>query len=168
MHRSAIEHMTAMVEEYAPASGDCLDVGALDVNGSYRLLIEAQGLAYVGVDIRAGRNVDIVMDDPRKLPFSDHTFSVVISGSCIEHAEDPWTLVREMVRVAKPGAHVILHAPFAWHVHGHPSDYWRFTDEGLKLLLEQAGATVVCSYMPAPIGRAGWKQDAIAVGLVSR
>ena len=33
--------------------------------------------------------------------------------------------------------------PQYWHVHGHPSDYYRFTDLGLRYLCTRAGFTVI-------------------------
>jgi len=39
-----------------------------------------------------------------------------------------------MMRLLKPGGKVVLSVPFAWKFHGYPSDYWRFTREGVKKL----------------------------------
>jgi hypothetical protein len=37
----------------------------------------------------------------------------------------------------KPGGKICISAPFAWKFHGYPSDYWRFTHEGIKILFPE-------------------------------
>ena len=69
MHPEALEAMTGMVDRFAQGRTavrpyQVLDVGSLDVNGTYRPLIEGRGWSYCGLDIRRGPNVDVVAADP--------------------------------------------------------------------------------------------------------
>ncbi|MCP5023107.1 MAG: methyltransferase domain-containing protein [bacterium] len=51
-----------------------------------------------------------------RLPFDDNTFDAVISVEVIEHVEDQFAFIRELVRIAKPGALVVLTTPNTHHV----------------------------------------------------
>jgi len=46
-----------------------------------------------------------------RLPFDDGTFDAVISIEVIEHVEDQFAFWRELLRIAKPGAPVIVTTP---------------------------------------------------------
>lgn len=61
-----------------------VDIGSLDVNGNNRILFEY--CKYVGVDIVAGNNVDVVMPGHKFKPAS--LVDTVISTECFEH--DPY------------------------------------------------------------------------------
>lgn len=45
------------------------------------------------------------------LPFPDADFDVVVSSDVIEHTQDPWKAVDELVRVLKPGGLLCLTVP---------------------------------------------------------
>lgn len=78
-----------------------------------------------------------------KLPFGDCEFDAVVSDQVLEHIEgSPQAAIDETFRVLKPGG-LSLHATcFINPVHGAPMDYWRFTPDGLKLLVVQHGEVV--------------------------
>jgi ubiquinone/menaquinone biosynthesis C-methylase UbiE len=58
----------------------------------------------------------VVAGDACRLPFPDASFDVVISSECIEHTLDPRQALREIVRVARPNAPVIVTVPNQlWH-----------------------------------------------------
>lgn len=122
-----------------------LDVGSQDINGSYRSTFEQLGCKYVGTDIVQAPNVDILCTFER-LPFDDNSFDVVVCGQTLEHAEKPWILAREMGRVLKPGGLVFWIAPWRFHVHRDalcPYDRWRILDDGMKVLLKEAGLEIL-------------------------
>lgn len=120
-------------------SGTVLDVGSFDVNGTYRPIVDAVGLRYVGVDIVPGPNVDVVSSSPKDLPFDDGDFDVVISGQMLEHCEFPQEIVCEMRRVLRDGGWLIINTHHSFPEHRFPKDYWRFMKDGLELLLHNAG-----------------------------
>ena len=69
------------------------------------------------------------------LPFADATFDLVVTDQVLEHVEgDPFLAVEECRRVLKKGGIAIHVTPFLIQIHGYPSDYWRFTPDGLALL----------------------------------
>ncbi len=65
---------------------------------------------------RAGRVGTGVCGDALVLPFRDGSFDLVVSTECIEHTISPRAAVAEMVRVARPGATLVITCPNAtWH-----------------------------------------------------
>lgn len=143
-----------------------LDVGSLNINGTYRELVERRGWDYVGVDREQGANVDVVAHvgdislDTWRHRMTAHGFSprfdVVISGQTLEHDAAPWLTVRNVARVTNC-ASIVLIAPFVFPVH-HEPDYWRFTGQGLAALLSYAGLQVTTSGIEGD-------RDAYAVGV---
>ena len=73
-----------------------------------------------------------------QLQFEDESFDAVISDQVLEHVEgDPQHAINETLRVLKPGG-LLMHATcFINPIHGAPSDYWRFTPDGLALLARE-------------------------------
>jgi len=131
--------------DYLPVGAIVVDFGSLDVNGSYRQLFEPR-FKYVGVDIEAGPNVDIVMPSEFCTALPAHFADAVISGQCLDHCRNPFALVSEMFRVAKPGAFVLIAAPRLFQVHSFPIDCWGILPDGMRALIEQAGGTSFAAY----------------------
>jgi SAM-dependent methyltransferase len=100
---------------------------------------------YVGLD-RPGRPDSAshpdVGGDASALPFADGVADAIVCTEVIEHVVEPATLLAEAHRVLKPGGSLLLSAPFTWHLHDEPHDYWRFTEYGLRAILERAGFRV--------------------------
>jgi len=76
----------------------------------------------------------------------ERRFDVVICEQVLEHVEDPWAAARNLKGLCAPDGLVIVSTPFLIKVHELPElgmyDYWRFTERGLRLLLERAGLEV--------------------------
>lgn len=81
-------------------------------------------------------NFHYILSDADNTPLRDGWFDCVISGELIEHFEDPMDLVREMVRLCKPGGWITLstvdtNCPNA-KAHGdYPEHIWEFDPEDL-------------------------------------
>ena len=93
-------------------------------------------IQYIGVDFQAGLNVDIVLDDPYKLPIDDNSIDYVISSSCFEHSEFFWLSFLEITRVLKPGGLFYLNAPSNGSFHRFPVDCWRFYPDSAMSLVK--------------------------------
>lgn len=78
-------------------------------------------------------NVDLVADG-HHIPLADGTLDGVFSLAVLEHVPDPKRVVAEMIRVLKPGGWLYSEVPFIWFFHGYPSDFQRYTLEGMKRL----------------------------------
>jgi SAM-dependent methyltransferase len=61
----------------------------------------------------------------------------------LEHLEDPQLALSEAYRVTKMGGYLLISTPFSFPVHGYPLDYRRWTLEGLKIEINNAGFMVM-------------------------
>lgn len=144
MHDNSYQLMDAMLnrlrfDQFA-GPGRCLDVGSYNVNGSYRPLLEARGWYYVGLDVRPGPNVDIMLHIPYQFPFDDGEFDAVICGNMLHNVFAVWMLVVEMRRVLKPGGLLAIVCPFELpYPSNYPEDFWRFCPAALRELFQWAG-----------------------------
>jgi len=109
-----------------------VDFGSYSVNGNVRHIFEPT-MKYIGIDMEAGPNVDIVCSN-RKTPFDSKSVDVVISTSCFEHDSCFWMTFLEMCRIIKPGGLIYINAPSAGPYHGYPGDCWRFYKDSWKSL----------------------------------
>lgn len=107
-----------------PAGAKICDVGA----GGRRITPDV-----VTVDFVPAPGVDIV-GDIHALPIEDNTYDCVFCTGTLEHVRDPATAVRELFRILKPGGMIHIDVPFIQGYHPDPTDYWRFTLDGLRLL----------------------------------
>jgi len=117
-----------------------LEVGSRDHGSTQdlRALFAARG-DYVGVDLQAGPGVDLVLDLTAEVASLDaalgrRRFGTVFCLSVLEHCARPFAMAENLCRLLAPGGAVCVGVPFAWKFHGYPSDYWRFTHEGVKQL----------------------------------
>ena len=98
MHASASALGKLFFDTYG-FTGTVLDIGSTDVNGSLRRFCKNK---YIGIDFSPGAGVDIVLEDPYKLPFAEGEADAVVSSSCFEHSEMFWLVFLEILRVLKP------------------------------------------------------------------
>jgi SAM-dependent methyltransferase len=133
MHHSAYVNAEKFAKKYIPnlEGIKILDVGSYDVNGTMKPIFERA--QYVGLDMEAGPNVDVV-GVSHDIPFGKDEFDVVISSSCFEHDDMFWISFQEMCRVLKPGGYMYIQAPSNGPYHGWPGDNWRFYIDSWKAL----------------------------------
>jgi SAM-dependent methyltransferase len=119
--------------------GPILEVGSYQVDGQEAIAdLRAlfPGRPYLGLDMRPGPGVDLVAN-VEALPHADATFGTVIAMSTFEHVPHFWRGFEEAYRVLRPDGALLVSCPFYFHIHEHPSDYWRFTPDALALLLRR-------------------------------
>lgn len=149
MHKSSILRMTWFRDTFLADQRMVLDVGSMDINGSYKELFE--DFDYYGLDIAEGKNVDIIVKDRCGWDIKSESFDVVISGQAFEHIECFWLTMSEMVRVLKPEGLICIIAPRGFKEHRHPVDCWRFLTDGMRSLAKINGLQVLhCSTNEAP------------------
>ena len=127
----------AVAEAFDPPA-PVLEIGSLQVAGqeavaNLRPLFGHKD--YVGVDARPGPGVDLVAD-VEALPQRDASVGTVIAMNTFEHVPRFWRGFAEIHRVLRPEGMLLVSCPFYFHLHGFPSDYWRFSPAALDLLLE--------------------------------
>ena len=94
---------------------------------------------YVGVDTEKGPGVDILLDLTEDFAEIDSKlnnmrFGTIFCLSVLEHCKHPFKAADNMTRLLKVRGKICLSVPFSWQFHGYPSDYWRFTHQGVRLL----------------------------------
>ncbi|MBC7962536.1 MAG: methyltransferase domain-containing protein [Steroidobacteraceae bacterium] len=139
MHQSALKFGKLFFDVYCNglANATVVDIGSQNVNGSLKDVCP-ESLTYIGVDFVEENGVDIVLDDPYKLPFDDESIDVVVCSSCFEHSQFFWLLFLEIVRSLKPGGLLYLNAPSNGSFHRYPFDCWRFYPDSGKALVAWA------------------------------
>lgn len=94
-----------------------------------------EGRGYVGCDMASGPNVDRI-ENLEALTLADGTVGAVVCVDTLEHVRRPEAAVAQMLRVLRPGGVLLLASVMDFPIHHYPSDYWRFTPEAFRLLLE--------------------------------
>jgi len=138
--------MIKQVEKFLKAFGEkhgpfdrVLDIGSKDEGGvgTVRDFIPNHN-TYVGLDMREGKNVDIVMnahDIGKK--WKRPSFDLVTCTDTLEHDDKFWVTISQMRRVLRPGGWLLITVPSLKHkFHPHPSDYWRFFETSMLEWLE--------------------------------
>lgn len=116
-----------------------IEIGSLDVNGSPRETFKAAG-EYIGIDFRAGRGVDVVLNAERvHTKWPEGYFDVVLCCETLEHCENWREVVRSFWTVLKTGGKAAITTPTRKKGrHNYPDDYWRFElDEYRKVFAKQ-------------------------------
>jgi SAM-dependent methyltransferase len=76
-----------------------------------------------------------VVGDAGALPFRSESVDAVVMCELLEHLAEPRRTVAEAYRALRDGGVVVGSVPFIMPVHNDPSDYYRYTADGLNLLL---------------------------------
>lgn len=120
------------------AHGALLDIGC--GNKPYEKMFAGKITSYTGCDVvqSSEQRVDIICP-ATAIPVPDASFDTVVCTQVIEHVADHRALLAEAHRVLRPDGVLILSGPMYWHLHEEPHDFFRFTEYGLRWLLEQAG-----------------------------
>jgi SAM-dependent methyltransferase/uncharacterized protein YbaR (Trm112 family) len=96
---------------------------------------------YYGVDLGVGDpawefRVSAIAD-LHQLPFASDAFDKVVCSEVLEHVDEPERVFAELVRVLRPGGHLLIAVPFVWHTHQEPFDRYRFSRFALERLAQK-------------------------------
>lgn len=131
--RALVESTLAVFEPPDPV----LEIGSLQVQGEQvgdlRPLFADK--TFVGCDMMPGDGVDLV-GRIESLPVPDAWAGTVLCLNVLEHAWECRRGVTELRRVTAEGGLALVTAPFTFHIHAYPDDYWRFTPRALARLME--------------------------------
>ena len=119
--------------------GPFLEIGSRDYGTTVDLRALFPGEKYVGIDMSEGKGVDLVLDLTRPFEEIDRAldgqrFGTIFCLSVLEHCAQPFSMADTVTRLLAPDGVLYVSVPSAWKFHGYPSDYWRFTHEGIKRL----------------------------------
>lgn len=121
-----------------PRGGRVLDAGAGD--GRYAELFRAS--EYESADFcqvaKAYANVTYVCD-LGAIPVEAARYDLVLCTQVLEHVPEPGQVLAELFRVLKPRGQLWLTVPFFYEEHETPYDFYRYTQYGLRYVVERAG-----------------------------
>jgi len=126
----------------APAGEVALDYGAGD--RPYEEMVRTKYARYVAVDHVAtrsgygGKAPDILLNG-ESLPLEDVSVDCVILTEVLEHIYDPGPVLKDLIRVLKPGGTILGTVPFAIQLHDEPYDYHRYTCYSLREMFVKSG-----------------------------
>jgi SAM-dependent methyltransferase len=97
----------------------------------------------IGADIDPADPAVIRIDaSTGRVALEDGAVDAVLSTQVLEHVADVQAYLREAYRVLRPGGLVFCSTHGAFILHRHPTDFRRWTIDGLRYELEQAGFVV--------------------------
>ncbi len=127
----------------AHAAGRTLDVGA--GRGGWQKVLEAAGVRYESLE-RAPRGTFRPTHEGDVLDMSaveDDAYDTLYCSQVLEHVPEPERALAQMKRKLRPGGKLLLSVPHLARRHELPHDYFRYTQEGVRALLERAGFDVL-------------------------
>ena len=140
MHDSVLAFCRKVIHPDEVAGKTVLEVGSAYINGSVKPQLIAMGPArYVGVDLNAGPNVDVVCA-VEHLP-DECEADLVVSCELLEHAENWKDAFRRMCALARETLVLTCRGP-GFPKHNVP-DWWRFTPPDLAMAARACGMKVV-------------------------
>lgn len=124
----------ATLAEWIPTlQGKTIEIGA-SKNQNYKRFSSDQE-NYILSNLSKQEN--LLRLDAMNLDLPESSIDNLISIAMLEHLPDPWKALDEAHRVLKPGGKLVLIVPFMFPFHAFPGDFFRFTDQGLAILLEK-------------------------------
>lgn len=118
--------------------GKVLDVGC--GSQQYRQFLNYR--QYFGIEWSVDKRPPVVAD-VTQIPFCDGAFDSALCTEVLEHLPEPGRCLDEIHRVVRPGGSVFVTAPMTVHTHSEPHDFYRYTEYGLRYLLEKHGFEIV-------------------------
>ncbi|MEM5792878.1 MAG: class I SAM-dependent methyltransferase [Candidatus Aenigmatarchaeota archaeon] len=88
--------------------------------------VKIKNYRVIGVDKKITKEVDLICDIDRNLPFKDFSFDVVYAQDVLEHLENPFNIVIEVHRILKKNGTFNVKVPFFSSVAAHDTDHKRF------------------------------------------
>lgn len=134
----------SMKEALPYLKGKCIDVGA--GVAPYEDMISSRVSEYIVADYSDTRasmfalaSSQFVEADVLNLPFEDGSADSVIFTQVLEHVSNPNLALDEITRILKSDGILVISVPFIYQAHAQPHDYWRFSEHGIKKLLQDRG-----------------------------
>ena len=69
--------------------------------------------------------------------YDNNSYDVVVIDNVLEHVPSPEMAIQELWRILRPRGACICTTPFLIKIHADPGDYWRFTEQGLRVLFRR-------------------------------
>jgi hypothetical protein len=143
--RNSIKQFVKIISEELPITEPIYEFGSFQVPGQERyadLRSFFLNKEYVGCDVRKGPGVDRILD-LHKIELPSNSVGSVLILDTIEHVEFPRKAIKEAKRILDTNGMIILSSVMNFPIHAFPNDYWRFTPQAFKSLLEPFTSSIV-------------------------
>jgi len=117
--------------------GTILDIGGDSRSTYIQLLRGAHSVEIVNLDPATGAKHLFDVENP--FPLADNAYDAVLCINLLEHIYNYKAFLAECRRVMKEDGSLVLAVPFLMQVHPSPHDHFRYTEESLRRIFEEAG-----------------------------
>ena len=135
-----MHQMDYLARAVPSTSGPVLEVGSKNHGTAAQFRSLYPNVPYLGVDMQAGENVDLVLDltiPPPNDLLPPESFSLIICSAVLEHVDRPWLMAEQLSRLLKPGGSLFVAVPWVHAYHPYPDDYYRFSWKGVMALFPE-------------------------------
>jgi SAM-dependent methyltransferase len=115
---------------------NCSQIDALEVSG-----VGSEGR----YNFRSYRSAQYPEYDVCKEPLAREQFDLIIAEQVFEHILRPDRAAAHVYEMLRPGGIFVVSTPFLLKVHEYPLDLYRWTERGMRQLLEIAGFRVLAT-----------------------
>ena len=155
-HANELVYLARFLKDYPSSSWlrsldgqRVLNCGAAHKGLDYASLFPDRTL--VGLDQQRGEGVDIICDLTGPCAeLGDERFAAVLCCSVLEHCTRPWLAAANLERALSPQGLLYVTVPWIWRRHDYPSDYWRMSAEGVKVLFPSIVWKRIAYFSQAP------------------
>jgi 2-polyprenyl-3-methyl-5-hydroxy-6-metoxy-1,4-benzoquinol methylase len=143
--RGITRSLASARDEYLRPGIRVLDVGC-GVQPYYPLFADLAS-EYDGNDIEPGPRVRYV-SSAEALDAPDHSYDLVLCTQVLQAVRHPHNALAELSRVLTPGGYLFLTTHGVYPFVPHPTDYWRWTQQGLPALFEDVDGLELVQLVP--------------------
>ncbi|MDD5672573.1 MAG: class I SAM-dependent methyltransferase [Chitinivibrionales bacterium] len=144
VHYLTLQQFVRVFKTYVKKGSVVFDIGCS--TKPYSALIKEYSSKYIGLEHLSTFHLDHkadIMGTAYSTGLKNESVDTVFSAAVLEHLEEPSLAIKEMNRILKPEGILILSAPFIWHVHEAPRDFYRYAKDGFEHLLKSNGFEVL-------------------------
>ncbi len=121
-----------------------LDVGCGKMPYKEYILGNSSVTEYIGLDLESSLVYDQkvkpdILWDGVNMPLNDSEVDCVLATEVFEHCYNLELILKEIIRVLKPGGVLFFTVPFLWNLHEIPHDEYRYTRFSLEQHLGNSG-----------------------------
>lgn len=142
--RASVDVLLKRVAEDLSAGDRVLDVAPQDHGGIAPYIDDSIEVVTFDVDPGAGATItgDICVFNE---VLEDAQFDAVVCTEVLEHVDNPFGAIDEILRILKKGGRLYASSPFDFRIHGPLPDNWRITEHGWRVLTKAFDEVAITS-----------------------
>ncbi|QIR37982.1 class I SAM-dependent methyltransferase [Tolypothrix sp. PCC 7910] len=136
IRHNVVEFMKYISANYAKHSGRLLDIAPQAHEGAQPFFEDSILIDTFDINPQSGCTyIGDICKFNSSIP--NETYDYIVCTEVLEHTLQPFNAVNEMWRILKAGGLLFVSTPFNFRIHGPLPDCWRFTEHGLRALLNR-------------------------------